>query len=343
METLTTTLSKEELKDIGIRQWRDFGSQYEGADLLLGNGFSLNFTDGFGYDSLFEEFLSTHSPEDRQLFESFGTHNFEAIQKQLVGAKRVNQLFGLPTQRIEQAIETLQKGLLSAIKENHPPAAKIDFDELDEISRDLDMFGDVFTLSYDLYLYHIVLKTKDRHDLNRGVRRYNDRFYERVNDRFLKFNEVQRLDYDHVFYLHGALFIFEKGADTYKVRLRKEEDDELIGVIEDTIERGEFPLFVSEGTADDKRETIAKSPYLRFAMRKFKDCREKLVLFGVGLRQPDDHVVEAINFKRRQIAYAIHVHNRDRQYLESEMHRIRSKLTKHKLVFFDSRFLFSVI
>lgn len=336
-------LSREEVKDIGIHQWPDFGSQYERADLLLGNGFSLNFTDGFGYESLFEEFLSTHSPEDRQLFESFGTHNFEAIQKQLVGAKQVNQLFGLPTQRIEQAIATLQKGLLSAINANHPSAAAIDFDELAELSKDLDMFGDVFTLSYDLYLYHIILKTKDRHDLNRGVRLYNDRFYERVNDRFLRFNEVQRYDHDHVFYLHGALFIFEKGADTYKVRLRKQEDDELIAVIGDIIERGELPLFVSEGTAEDKRETIAKSPYLQFAMRQFKDCREKLVLYGVGLRQPDDHIVEAINFKRRQIAYGIHVPGRSKGYLKSEMHRIRSKLTKHNLAFFDSRSLFSVI
>lgn len=222
MEIATTTLSKEELKDIGIHQWDDFGSQYECADLLLGNGFSLNFTDGFGYDSLFKEFLSKHPPEDRQLFESFGTHNFEAIQKRLVGAKQVNELFSLPTQRIEQTIETLQKGLLSAVKENHPSAAAIDFGELGELSRDMDMFGDVFTLSYDLYLYHIILKTKDRHDLNRSVRCYNDRFYEQVNDRFLRFNEVQNYDYDHVFYLHGALFIFEKGADTYKVRLIKQ-------------------------------------------------------------------------------------------------------------------------
>ena len=52
------------------------------SEILLGNGFSMNIWDGFGYSSLFtvaidEDFGHPLSMESKQIFERLNTINFE--------------------------------------------------------------------------------------------------------------------------------------------------------------------------------------------------------------------------------------------------------------------------
>ena len=66
-------LNEEELNELDVLDWKILAKNFKGSDLLLGNGFSLNFTDRFHYDSLFNEFLAKCSPEYSRIFRSFKT------------------------------------------------------------------------------------------------------------------------------------------------------------------------------------------------------------------------------------------------------------------------------
>jgi len=70
-------LNEKQLKEIGVLNWASLAKDFEGSDLLLGNGFSLNITGHFAYESLFGEFLKLGTPSDRRIFRSFKTRNFD--------------------------------------------------------------------------------------------------------------------------------------------------------------------------------------------------------------------------------------------------------------------------
>jgi Domain of unknown function (DUF4917) len=51
------------------------------------------------------------------------------------------------------------------------------------------------------------------------------------------------------------------------------------------------PLLVSEGTAEDKYQAIARSPYLSFGLASLSDHSGGLVIFGSSLRDEDKHLI----------------------------------------------------
>ena len=72
-------LGEKELHELGILNWSALTGNFNMADLLLGNGFSVNITSRLDYNSLFDEFLKRGSSKEARIFESFGTNNFELI------------------------------------------------------------------------------------------------------------------------------------------------------------------------------------------------------------------------------------------------------------------------
>jgi hypothetical protein len=87
-------LNNKELEELGIQNWAELRKQFEGSNLLLGNGFSLNIASSFHYESLFKKFLEKCPPEYACKFIEFKTHNFEKILEKLINAKEVNIIFG---------------------------------------------------------------------------------------------------------------------------------------------------------------------------------------------------------------------------------------------------------
>jgi hypothetical protein len=120
-------MTKDELSELKIEDWTDYSENFSGADLLLGNGFSRNFSAEFHYDSLFEEFLSSCKPVEADRFRSFDTTNFEAIQRELQAAVRINGLFGLSCGEIEDSVDCLRQGLIKAIRTKHPCVSDINW------------------------------------------------------------------------------------------------------------------------------------------------------------------------------------------------------------------------
>jgi hypothetical protein len=164
------------LRDLDVVSWEKISDDFKGSDLLLGNGFSINLSRLLAYDSLFEVFLRGCNPDDAAIFRLFGTMNFERIQAQLLDAKKVNTIFGLPTKPIDSAVQKLREGLITSIESNHPRAGDIDNDALLRVSEALDPFEDVFTFSYDLFLYRIIMKSVERAEAT-GIRKHNDYFW----------------------------------------------------------------------------------------------------------------------------------------------------------------------
>lgn len=337
-------VSEKQLKELGVKNWSDLANDFIGEDLLLGNGFSINLAGHFNYKSLFEEFLKLCTPSDREIFSSFKTSNFERIQEILIDAKRVNKLFGMTenNRRINDAIELLKNGLIESIRNNHPTYSQINQNQLQQLSIQLNNFGNIFTLNYDLFLYHIIMQMKDESKKQNKEAPYSDYFWDEYDEQFMHFMDYDDLHDKHVYYLHGALFLFKIPPDTFKLR-RGDKPKELVAMIRDVITKGKMPLFVSEGKYKEKLEAIERSNYLSFCYENLEKSENQLVIFGSSLSWQDAHIADAINYKKnkRELAISIHVGNKSKDELEKEMKRLKGKFKFHKKIyFFDSETIF---
>ncbi len=335
-------ISEKQLKELSVKNWADLAPDFKGADLLLGNGFSLNITGHLGYDSLFQVFLRNYSLTECNTFKKFGTSSFEFILEKLLDARDVNRILKIKTlNQIDNAIERLKTGLITAIQANHPRYDAIDREQLKSISGQLNIFGDIFTLSYDLFLYHIILLLKDKSSKEGIDSPYNDYFWGEHNDTFKEFRNYDYPYRKHIYYLHGALFLFEEPPDTLKL-IRADDSKELIKLIGDTIEKEGMPLFVSEGKSKEKLKAINRSAYLSFAKDNLEKSPNNLVIFGTSLSAQDVHIVNAINHKknRRDLAISIHIGAKSKDDVEREIKRIKNRFPLHKAQFFNSEMLF---
>lgn len=331
---------ERDLGELGILNWSELAKKFNRADILLGNGFSVNITPRLRYDSLFDKFLTECQPKGKRIFRSFGTTNFEIILQKLSNAKDVNRIFGIETSEIEDSVEGLKDGLVRTIGAVHPRWAETDPVQLERIALELNRFHNVYTLNYDLYLYRIILILKDKRRNDANIGQYSDYFWEGYDDNFLCFDTSKKFEgYRHPYYLHGALFLFKESS--YDLKLKKaNSNEELMEVIENNIREGRMPLFVSEGTYSQKMEAIGQSTYLRFTLDKLKESESSLVIFGTSLSDPDKHIVDAINRNNRDLAISIHIGTKSKDQLKSIEHYIKSKFPSHKVRFFNSDTLF---
>jgi hypothetical protein len=311
---------------VAIHHWTEIADRFRGCDLLLGNGFSRRFTDRFGYSSLFEEFLATIREPRHASFQALGSTNFEFLLEALDEAVRVNAAFSLDTDVLRTAREELRNGLIAAIQHVHPRRDELDLGQLHAASKTLDDFGDVFTLNYDALLYHVIMISLDRHRETPAIRPFNDRFYYVLDQDWLQFMTEQKIaKYKHVYYLHGALFIFRRAH--LDVKIRRADETDLIERIGGFIRDGHIPLFVSEGSPEDKLLAISRSECLRLANEHLSAKRERLVVYGASLSVQDKHVADAIReSKPEEVAVSVHTNGKSADQLEEAVKRYRNAL-----------------
>jgi hypothetical protein len=324
-----------------IKSWNEIKDNFADSNLLLGNGFSINLHNKFIYDSLFEKFVSSLEDDQKKIFESFKTTNFEIILRDLQTSKKIDELFGIDNVRIVEAIEVLKEGLITTVKENHPKKSEIDWDKLKQIANELEQFNDIYTLSYDALLYHIILLVNDRYRKKEIKYRYNDYFWATYNDNFLEFRDFQNYPhYKHVYYLHGALFIFKHLHFDLKIR-NNNNADELLDLISLAISDDLVPLFVSEGSSEEKILSLSQSDYLRFSNNNLKSFTGNLVLYGASLSESDKHIINAINRNNRNIAVSIYTKDRRAEQIEDNLLRYKRLFLNHTISFFESSTLFN--
>ena len=129
-----------------------------------------------------------------------------------------------------------------------------------------------------------------------------------------------------IYYLHGALHLRREplSGKTYKSENR---DGRSLLEIDD---KDDPPLFITEGSAEDKDRAIRTSNYLTFAYQSFLQHQGPLVIFGHSLNDSDKHLIEAI---RRQTPNTIAISIRG----SNSVHSIEEKQARLRKALFEKR------
>lgn len=262
---------------------------------LLGNGFSRAWRDDiFSYDALLEQArFENLSPFARRAFEALGTTDFEEVMRALRSAATLVNLYDNNAElqrRLFQDAIGLQEVLVQAIAGRHPdrPHA-VSEDEHCHAKSFLANFGSIYTLNYDLLLYWALMQQElaPHVPFDDGFRTPDDGPCEYVTW------EVEKTDKQTVFYLHGALHIFDAGHEIQKYTWVN-TGVALIDQIRSALEANLYPLFVSEGESRQKLEKIKHSDLLARGYRSFSKIGGALFLYGHSMATNDQHIIRLI-------------------------------------------------
>ncbi len=148
----------------------------------------------------------------------------------------------------------------------------------------LTPFHNVFTTNYDLLLYWVNMHAVEKPPYEDGFRNDPDD----PESPYLVFSE--RIgDGKGLFYLHGALHLYLAGGQLRKhswVRTGRRLTD----LIQEGLNKKEYPLFVAEGSPEKKLDQINRNGYLGYCLGKLGRVKSRLVVYGHALGDTDRHI-----------------------------------------------------
>jgi len=301
-------------------------------NLLLGNGFSIGVSRSFSYRSLLSVGKDNGYLHHKvsQLFDELNTSDFEFILDQLMITANINRVIGLDFDMPTTYYSSVRDALIHCIRKIHPDFYSVESKWIKKVAAELSEFKRVFTTNYDLLLYWIVA--------DGGFSKFTDFFWS-SGLTFDEFNTDIWGNKTAILYLHGALFLY---LDSFYIKKIKRTQD-LLSSIEASLRGGNLPVFVSEGTSNEKLRSIARNSYLSFAFRQLKEVKTGITIFGHSLSPVDNHIVDAIikNGSFQHIAYSIYVGDKSSDQIQNEVDNITHKLRTFtrgggNLQFFDS-------
>jgi hypothetical protein len=261
--------------------------------VLLGNGFSRALKDDiFAYDALFERAdFSALSPSARKAFDVLCTTDFEVVMRALRDSASLASLYVAKdpdaAKSMRRDADGLRDLLAETIATNHPDRP---YDISDEAYKACRLFlarfdGHIFSLNYDLLLYWALMQT----ELAPPMLESDDGFRQ---------PEEGPADYvvwdpsdafkQNIFYLHGALHLFDAGATLRKMTYSN-TGEALVDQIRRALDKGFFPAIVTEGTSVEKVTKIMHSAYLGRGFRSFGQIGGTLFTFGFAMSGNDQH------------------------------------------------------
>lgn len=289
----------------------EHSARFKKRHLLLGNGFSIACRPKiFTYGSLFEQADFSSAPRLPAVFEAVGTTDFEHVIKMLEDASRVVPVYS--SEAVEAAkqmavdAEALKDILIQTVANNHPNIPNEITDEqfwacrrfLSHFLGDANKDGKVYTLNYDLLLYWTLMHDDMGFDgpidlaANDGFGRDEDTEPEYVNWMGESSAHGQR-----VHYLHGALHLFDAGAELQKYTWVN-TGKPLLEQAREAMGADKFPLFVAEGKSNQKLAKIKHSAYLHHSYKSFSaqmaQRNDALFIFGHSLAENDQHILKKI-------------------------------------------------
>lgn len=271
--------------------------------ILLGNGFGIAFKqDIFSYKALFKEAdFSKASPEIKLVFEAFNTQDFEFVIQKLKDTALVLRTYRRKDvkfiKQLEKDAELLKEILVSVLCKKHPknPSEIKDY-QYDACSTFLSNFDHIFTLNYDLLLYWVIIN-----DLygNKKIKNVKDGFrYSELNEDYVTWHPEDAKE-QSIYFLHGALHLFDSGPEINKFTWIK-TGISLMEQIRESLQKDWYPLFVSEGTSEEKMTKINHSQYLGKGIRSFASITGNLFIYGHSLAENDMHYLNLIAKSRIQ-------------------------------------------
>ncbi len=120
-----------------------------------------------------------------------------------------------------------------------------------------------------------------------------DEFHINLNDGFInkKWN-INNINNQNLYFLHGAMHIFESGDTTCKIQ--SDDEGKMLDNVEKAWNKNYKSLVVLEGNAGDKINRIESSNYLKACFDKFQTISGNLVTMGVAFENSDNHIIDAI-------------------------------------------------
>lgn len=334
-------------------------ARFKKRHLLLGNGFSIACRPKvFTYGSLFAQADFSSAPRLPAVFEAVGTTDFEHVIKMLEDASRVVSVYS--DQRTEAAKQmasdskALKAILIQTVADNHPNIPNEIADEqfwacrrfLSHFLGEANKDGRVYTLNYDLLLYwalmHDDMGFEDPIKLatNDGFGRDVDTEPEYVN-----WMGEGNARHQRVHYLHGALHLFDAGAELQKYTW-KNTGKPLLEQAHEAMGAAKFPLFVAEGKSEQKLTKIKHSAYLHHSYKSFSGQMEQrddsLFIFGHSLAKNDQHILKKIGRgKVRQVYIGLYGNpaspgNQQIQSAADALAHSRSDSAPLEVAFFDA-------
>ena len=160
----------------------------------------------------------------------------------------------------------------------------------------LDNEGEIFSTNYDLLLYWVLM----RHNFPNAVDGFGRELLNPVEvsrkqdgdwSRELRWGPNK--SGQNIHYLHGALPLFDAGAEIEKEQYG--EEGYLLENISTRLDAGEYPIFVTAGSGDEKLKLIRHNRYLSHCYDQLCEIDGSLISFGFGFGQYDEHIIQAIN------------------------------------------------
>jgi len=315
--------------------------------LLIGNGFSMSYsTSIFSYNALSRFVEDSKNDLLLKLFAAVKNKNFELIMQQLNMTKVIiSALDGDKSliARIDEASDVLKKSLIEAVKSLHPEhvfkipetKSKMCSEFLNEyISRN----GKIFSTDYDLLLYWVLMRNEIPNAIDGFGRDAIDQGHPVPEDQ-VQYSELRwgnNRKKQNIFYLHGALQLFDDGIEIIK---EEYDGDYILDNIKSRMDTGQYPIFVTAGSGEEKLNHILHNHYLSDCYDKLSTITGSLVSIGFNFGEYDDHIIKAINeaasqsIEDRLRSIYIGVFSKsDEEHIES----IKSKF-KCKVNIFDSK------
>lgn len=296
--------------------------------LLLGNGFSINIWERFGYKSLFEvaagdELQNKLTAQSIALFDKLNSNNFEDVLRVLFHARLVDEQLGSPqAASIETLYTDTKNALAAAVNYSHVPPG---INGLVAINRAFGDFRNIFTTNYDLIPYWAIMQ---------DIGKFRDFFWCEGNT-FDPNNTSVSANRCAISYLHGAIHLVE--LPNGKTKKLTANGISSLSELFDLVHPEYFPLFIAEGTSERKLSRIRKNDYLRFSFERFRSIDEGLVVLGHSLNKDyDQHLLDALRDSNlKYIAIGVWPHQEAEQIILFKS-RILTDLRTKIIHFFDS-------
>jgi len=264
--------------------------------VLLGNGFSRACRDDiFAYDALFDRAdFAALSPHARSSFEALDTTDFEVVMRSLRQAAILVQLYEADETPLAAQLAGdaggLREVLVSAIASSHPARpGDIANRAYEACKHFLAHFHRIFSVNYDLLLYWALMQSEIEPHVpcDDGFRKPDDDSASYVTW------EPENSYQQNVYYLHGALHIFDSGSEIQKYTWIS-TGVPLIDQVREALQNNLYPLFVAEGDSDKKLERIRHSDFLSKAHRSFLNIGGALFTYGLSFATNDAHIFRLI-------------------------------------------------
>ena len=245
--------------------------------LLIGEGFSMAYDPSiFSYNALSRFVDESKNDLLTKLFAAVKNKNFELIMQQLNISKSIISALGGDKkliEKIDEASMKLKESLIEAVKELHPEHV---FKMQEEHSKNCAEFlteyikkdGKIFSTNYDLLLYWVLMRNEIPNAIDGFGRDVIDQGHPVPEDQ-IELSELRwgnNREKQNIFYLHGALPLFDDGIEIIKEQY---DGSYILENIKRRMEKGQYPIFVTSGSGEEKLNHILHNHYL-------SDCFDKL-------------------------------------------------------------------